>query len=132
MPPPKDGDGMTAFGPRNVRKDRRVCKMRNGDGVPVLVLAVRALDDTGQLSQPRPQAQTQWAKAQAALMESEWGLAGEGLKIGRRFMDPAAGEERLRGETGEKQQRTKARHPTPGRPGQGIFQEWANWAPHMD
>ena len=62
--PPEDGDGGTAFEPRSVRTDRWVCKMRNEDGVLVLVLALTALDDTGQLPQPRRQAQTRCAKAQ--------------------------------------------------------------------
>lgn len=100
-----------AMAGRHSRKRRRLCQMRNDHVIPAFVLPPRRpwmAQGTGHraavaASRPwsSPPASSDRMCQGAALMAWwDWGLAGEGLKIGRS---------------------QGARHQAPGLPGQGIF-----------
>lgn len=124
-----------AMAGRHSRKRRRLCQMRNDHVIPAFVLPPRRpwmAQGTGHRAQgsghraavaallpcwSSPSASSDTMCQGAALMAWwDWGLAGEGLKIGR---SQGCGCRRRAAERGEKQRRTRARHQSPRAAGPG-------------
>lgn len=124
-----------AMAGRHSRKRRRLCQMRNDHVIPALS-SQRSCCPLGAHGWHRalgsghradvaallpcwssPSASSDTMCQGAALMAWwDWGLAGEGLKIGR---SQGCGCRRRTAERGEKQRRTRARHQSPRAAGPG-------------